>query len=393
MVGVGLALLATATLGAPQKGEPTTVAASIEKGARWLASTQGADGGWGQDGGETSYVRQGVRLETSGNDVANTAVAALALMQAGKQYKPNVDRAVDYILKKVEASPADGLAITDTQGTQIQRKLGPYIDTFLTSMLLAKVDGTASSATKNASVRKALEKTVAKIEKNQLKDGSWNVAGGWAPILGTSMASRGLWEAQQKGVQLSAGTMARADIYTQNAIVALPPPPAATAATAATPAPPSSGTGTGAGVGAGLGDGVGVSARSAMALSSAGALSAAAGVPLYQNAQALEQMTRTPEDRAKNADKISAIQSQLADSRFVQGFGSVGGEEFFSYLNIADSLKRAGGEPWKKWNADMAQKIVSLQNADGTWAGSHCITGRVAVTGAAILNLTLDDAR
>ena len=37
----------------------------------------------------------------------------------------------------VETSPADGLAITDQNGTQIQRKLGPYIDTFLTSRLLS----------------------------------------------------------------------------------------------------------------------------------------------------------------------------------------------------------------------------------------------------------------
>jgi hypothetical protein len=117
-----------------------------------------------------------------------------------------------------------------------------------------------------------------------------------------------------------------------------------------------------------------------------------AGVPLYQNAQALEQMTRTEEDRKKNAKEIASIQTQLADARFVQGFGSIGGEEFFSYLNVADSLKRVGGEQWKTWNADMAKKILSMQNADGTWAGSHCITGRVAVTSAAILNLTNDAA-
>ena len=56
------------------------------QGARWLASVQGADGGWGQDGGEASSARPGERLESSGNDVANTAVAALALLQAGRRY-------------------------------------------------------------------------------------------------------------------------------------------------------------------------------------------------------------------------------------------------------------------------------------------------------------------
>jgi hypothetical protein len=115
-------------------------------------------------------------------------------------------------------------------------------------------------------------------------------------------------------------------------------------------------------------------------------------VPLYQSAQALEQLSRTSRDREKNAKQIATINSQLADASFVNGFGSIGGEEFFSYLNISDGLKRAGGEEWKKWHSQITQKILSLQNSDGTWAGHHCITGRVAVTAAAILNLSTDRA-
>ena len=119
----------------------------------------------------------------------------------------------------------------------------------------------------------------------------------------------------------------------------------------------------------------------------------AAGVPLYQSAQALEQLSRTAADRVQNAKQISAIQGQLANKAFVGGYGSMGGEEFFSYLNISDSMKRVGGDAWSKWHADITQKILGLQNSDGTWAGHHCITGRVAMTSAAILNLTVDRAR
>ena len=343
---------------------PASMSTAVDKGARWLASVQGADGGWGQDGGAASSARPGERLESSGNDVANTAVAALALLQAGRQYQPQVERALAFVLQRIEASPADGLAITDRQGTQIQRKLGPYIDTFLSSMLMSQIDGRASTAALNARVRKALQKTVAKIEKHQQSDGSWNIAGGWAPVLGTSMASRSLFEAQSRGVAVDAAVLKRAENYTVSALGEAPPPVARVAGSAGR-----------------------------LAAASPAAPAEAAGVALYQSAQALEQLSRTKADRVQNARQISAIQGQLANAAFVGGFGSMGGEEFFSYLNISDSMKRVGGDAWSKWHADITQKIVGLQNSDGTWAGHHCITGRVAMTSAAILNLTVDRAR
>jgi hypothetical protein len=317
---------------------------AIQTGAKWLASVQGRDGGWGQDGGETSYIRQAEHLESNGNDVANTAVAALALRRAGKRYQAEVNRAVDFILRNVEGSPQDGLTVTKVSGTQIQRKLGPYIDTFLTSMLLSELDGTMPTSSENTRVRKALEKCVAKIERNQLKDGSWNIAGGWAPILGTSMASRSLFVAQKKGVNVENSVMARADQYTKDSLV-----------TASAPA--------------------------------------SAGVPLYQSAQIMEQLSRTEKDRKVNAPQIDAIKSQLSNQRFVDGFGSMGGEEFFSYLNISDSLRRTGGDEWNQWHAQITARILKLQNEDGTWAGHHCITGRVATTSAAILNLAVEQSQ
>src|ERR1700716_1673509 len=98
------------------KKEPVDMA--VAKGIKWLVSVQGKDGGWGQDGGETSYIRQGERLESNGNDVANPAVAAEALLHAGNtpasgEYRDNLQRAVRFILERVEKSPMDGLAVTN----------------------------------------------------------------------------------------------------------------------------------------------------------------------------------------------------------------------------------------------------------------------------------------
>jgi hypothetical protein len=343
---------------------------AVDKGAKWLVSVQGQDGGWGQDGGETSYVRQGEHLESNGNDVANTAVAATALLHAGNtavagQYRVALQRAVNFILRHVEQSPAEGLTVTDLNGTQIQRKLGPFIDTFLSSKLLAELDGNMGDARMNARVRQSLQKCVAKIEKNQLQDGSWNVAGGWAPILGTSMASRSLYMAQQKGVAVSPMAMAKVDEYTKEGAKA--------------PAIPRPG-----------GRGMDASITAGPVAGALMADAASAGVPLYKSAQTLEQLSRTDADRKKNAREIRVITNELENARFVTGFGSIGGEEFFSYLNISDGLRRAGGQAWEKWNGDMKTKVIHLQNEDGTWSGQHCITGRVAVTSAAILLLQAD---
>jgi len=363
----------------PSKNDPVAIA--VAKGEKWLVSVQGKDGGWGQDGGETSYVRQGERLESTGNDVANTAVAAEALLHSGSTptkgpYREPVQRAVRFILAHVDNSPAEGLAVTDLMGTQIQRKLGPYIDTFLTSKLLAELDGQMGDGQANLRVRRDLEKCIAKIEKNQLKDGSWNVAGGWAPILGTSLASQSLFAAQAKGVAVAQMAMAKADKYAM--------------VTAAPAGVGGSGSGLGAGAGGGIASGSFRVGGSVGGLARTEVSAVSAGVPLYKRAQEMEQLSRTEADRKKNARTINAIEKELSDPRFVAGFGSVGGEEFFSYLNISDSLHRAGGEPWHKWNQEMTAKLLTMQNEDDTWAGHHCITGRVAVTSAAILMLTVD---
>ncbi len=375
-------LLAATLLAASLSAAPDASHAAISTGIKWLAANQGADGGWGQDGTGTSHASQGQRPETNRNDVANTASAVLALVHAGStptkgEHRAHIRGGVNFLLAQIEKSPGEGLAITDLQGTQIQRKLGPFIDTFLTSMLLSELDGQMGDPAANRRVRLGLEKCVRKIEANQMKDGSWNLSGGWAPILGTSLASRSLYQAKDKGLKVNESAMDRIDSYTRNNANQI------IAQAEAKPVAGSSdrfnrtdGTRLGTGRGSGFISG---------SVSSAGA-----GVPLYDRAQTLEQLSRTAADRKSNAPAIAVIAREMASPQMVNGFGSMGGEEYFSYLNVSDSLRRVGGEPWEKWNSEIKAKLVKLQNADGTWAGHHCITGRVAVTSAAVLTLTAD---
>ena len=358
-----------------QQEEPPASTRSAAEAARtgidWLASVQGNNGGWGQDGGETSFVRVGENLESNGNDLANTAVAVLALVQAGHtpdggRHRAVVKHGLEFVLRQVEASPEEGLAVSPITGTQIQRKLGPYIPTFLTARLLAEIDGEMKDLQLNERVRAALEKCVRKIEQNQQGDGSWNVSGGWAPILGTSMASRSLAIAKDKKVAVSDMVLARVDDYTKRSAKAMA---AAAGATAS-------------GVVGGF--------SSRPADSGLFADASSAGIGLYKGAQVLEQLSRTEEDRERNADEIAAVTGQLANERFVRGFGSMGGEEYFSYLNISDSLRRTGGEEWERWNGKIKTQLARMQNEEGSWAGHHCITGRVAVTSAAVMTLLAD---
>jgi hypothetical protein len=324
------------------QGEP--LQAVVRKGLAFLVEAQGRDGGYGQDG---SNPREGMGTESQGHDVANTAMVALALLRSGTSptdgtHTDALLSAVNFILGHIEMAPEEGLGITDLRGTQIQRKLGPYVDTFLSSMLLAELQGRMPDDQGEARVKAALEKCVAKIEKHQQADGSWN-QGGWAPVISTSLASRSLDAARQRGIDVDEEVMGRADDYAVNQF--------------------DKKTGK---FNVGEGD---------------------AGVSLYKVAQVLEQASRTEESREANKSMVEKAGDLLASSGFQAGFGSMGGEEFISYMNLSDSLARTGGEQWVTWNKNIGAKLTTLQNQDGSWAGHHCITGRVACTSAAIMTL------
>jgi hypothetical protein len=109
-----------------------------------------------------------------------------------------------------------------------------------------------------------------------------------------------------------------------------------------------------------------------------------------QRKAAQAQLDRFAENEVILAKAQDAVVARLDDKQFVQGFGSNGGEEFLSYFNIGESLFQKGGADWEKWDKSMTSNVNNVQNADGSWSGHHCITGRTFCTAAALNVLTID---
>jgi hypothetical protein len=401
--------------------KPKPLSENVNKALAFLAKQQHPDGGWSQGEESAQMGNSGDAVKDIPN-VADTCMAALTLVRAGNSpkegiYADNVLKAIDFICKQVEKADKDSLYITDVRGTRVQGKLGPYVDTFTVSLLFAELKGKMPDEKSEKRLVAALDKTLAKLQKNQRNDGTW-ANEGWAPILSQALASKGLNRAAQNGFQVSQEVLVRAENYAKENVK----PQAA------------DGLASRGGVGAGIAGGVAgrptspyVSlARAGTAVSGATGLGSA-GVPLYASAsnvtnlsdavntnrllekkvrEMADKPTASPKDRDEakaqlrrfaetekaKEEATAAFVKQLDDKQFIQGFGSNGGEEFLSYMNISEALLAKGGAEWEKWDKRMIENLNNIQNKDGSWSGHHCITGRTFCTSAALLVLMADRA-
>src|SRR5262249_52651947 len=134
-----------------QSRTPKPLSDAVTKGLAYLIGQQHEDGGWGQGGGwRQADQGGGARVEgpegAGPSDVGNTWIATLALVRAGNtpkegKYAQNVARAIAFICKNIEGADGDSLYVTQVRNTQLQSKIGTYIDTFLASLVLAELKG------------------------------------------------------------------------------------------------------------------------------------------------------------------------------------------------------------------------------------------------------------
>src|SRR5262245_19875143 len=197
--------------------KPKTIAEQTKKGLAYLVSQQHADGGWGQGGGWRTQS-QGGRVEGAEvedpSDVGNTAIAALALIRAGHtpkqgEYAKNVAKAVEFIAAKIDKVDKDSPYVTDVLGTQLQSKIGQYVDTFVAALVLSELKGKMPDEISEKRLTTALDRTLAKIEKHQKADGTFAGNAGWASVLSQALCSKAINRAAQFGAEVKVEVLDR----------------------------------------------------------------------------------------------------------------------------------------------------------------------------------------
>lgn len=371
--------------------EPKPISDSVRKGLGWLLATQLASGGWGQ--GERARQTAVIRTAdvTYGSlplpdpdgeqaNVADTCISILALLRASPSpsegpYAQAIARGVAYVCGEVEASDEESLHVTSVRGTRVQAKIGTYVDTFFASMVLSELKGRSGSEALDGRVARALDKVVDKIERNQQSNGAFE-GQGWAPVLSQAMAGKALNRAIQAGTRVDAETLTKNTGYFMTV--------------AASDAPSA--------------DSAGVALYSSSAGLAGLQESANTGFMREKELKDLMQATEDEDElaaaraeldgifagRRAQEEAQGAMLGRLDDEGFVSGFGSNGGEEFLSYMNISESLVVRADGAWERWDAAMVANLERVQNQDGSWTGHHCITGRNFCTSAALLTLLAD---
>lgn len=361
------------------------VDASLRSGLQWLMQAQQQNGGWGAGSHQHQDVRDPHAVQA---DPATTALAGMALLRTDEKpfdgsHAAQLKKAVAFLLKAVDNTPAQMVNITTLTNTQPQTKLGKNIDVILTAQFFSNA---LHYMDKNNPLKKqvesALQKCVGKIQQGQDNDGGWK-DGGWAPVLQSALANNALEGAKDMGARIDDKVLERSrnyqkqnyDVKTNSAV-----------------------TGKAAGIMLySVSGSARASAKEARVAKETidkakkdGALDQKAEV----NEANLEKagLSKTEAQKYATAYKIrGAAASKAQESKVESGFGNNGGEEFLSYLMTGESLIIGdNNNDWKTWYEKMSGRLVQIQNGDGSWNGHHCITSPVFCTATCLLILSID---
>jgi hypothetical protein len=292
-------------------------------------------------------------------------------------------------------------------------------------MVLAELKGRMQDQSNEKRMVAALTKTIRKMEDHQKTDGTFAGNLGWCSVLSQGLANKGFNRASQNGFAVNLNTIG--NVQNQVAANFDSKAMAFTGSTTITGGAGFGGGVGGGGLGTGFAGGTGTGGISAPTLTSSSSASRPtdAGVPIYnasanlssaadvantyrqeeqkardvlakkdapaaEKTKATETLKNVAENEKIRSAATATVVKQLDEPGFVQGFGSNGGEEFLSFMNISEALLLKGGDDWKKWDTTVTESMSRVQDKDGSWSGQHCITGRTACTASALLVLMAD---
>lgn len=304
---------------------------AIKRGTAWLQQTLRADGGAGPD-------------RKSAPDLGCTAIVGMALLSQGNTIETGpcrveLRRILGYILTAIEEVPNGSMPVETN--TQIQRKIGKFAPLFLMALFLSQVHGDTLPHD-DAPVRNALRRLARFISAEQLPDGTWG-DNSWAPVLGTVLGWECLRAAASTGIEIHASS-----------------------------------------------DEIGKALLEKIRSRGNGDQNNWM-LNYYKETAALRVLYSLgyQNDAVFKETLDRVLKLPQSDNRLFQ---HAGGEEYLAfYLVTVCALKQQKNPAAAAWYPFARDRIVKLQNADGSWTGHHCITSRTFCTSAALLTLQSAD--
>jgi hypothetical protein len=362
----------------------TLVDAAVGRGLEWMAAAQTTSGGWGAGTHAHQDILDPHAVEA---DPATTALVCMALLrneQSGDKgkYAVHFNKALNFLLKATEQTPANANNITTLTNTQPQTKLGGNIDVILTAQFFTNYLQQAQlNTSQKQAIEKALQKCVTMIQRTQDNDGGWK-NGGWAPVLQSALANNALEGAKDAGATVDDKVLRKSKLYQQGNFDTKTNG-AITGKAAGVLLYSVSGSARASAKEANFAEVTIANAKKSGKLMKADTVTynnlvkAGVAAPEAEKYVAAYQVNKAASRRAQDADIIS-------------GFGSNGGEEFLSYLMTGESLVVSGDNSWKKWYDQTTGRLLQIQNNNGSWNGHHCITSPVFCTATCLLILSID---
>ena len=299
---------------------------SIERGFKWLKRARFADGSYGID------IRQ------RPVNIGCTAAVGLAMLASGSTpvqgpKKEELRKILSFLIKTIEKMPANN--ITSTGGSQLQYDLGQQAHSFYALLFLTQVAGEGHRPQETL---EAARKVIDVVVKSQHADGSWGHEA-WAPILGTVLGWTSLRSAHFAGFDVGGSPDKTADFLIEN-----------------------------------MRKNQNQHGNDWMH-------------GFYKNASGIRVLYEMGRDDDPVVKKAFEGALELV-TKGNTAFNQAGGEEYLAFHLVTEAMLQKGGDDWAKWFPVVRDKIIKVQNSDGSWTGHHCITSRTFCTATACLVLS-----